>query len=87
MTRYSPTTDVADTVRHVIEVNRNSKIRCFDHVPYSLVVHILRDDYGYTEPGAHALIFEAVMSGVVSLEMAKVQSIDRKEQLCLTVDD
>lgn len=87
MTRYSPTTDVADTVRKVVEVDRNSKISRFDYVPYGLVVSILRDQYGYTEHGAHALIFEAHMSGVVSLELAKVQSFDRKEQLCLTVED
>ncbi len=87
MTRPCATTDVVNTVRRVVEVNRTSKICCFDHVPYGLVVSILRHEVGYTEPGAHALIFEAVMSAVVSLEMAKVETIDRKEQLCLTVED
>lgn len=86
MTRYSPTTDVVNAVRRVIEATRGAKSGGYKHVPYCLVVSILRHEVGYTEPGAHALIFEAVMSGVVVLEFQIVPTTDRKETLCVKAD-
>ncbi len=86
MSRPCPTTDVVNTVRRVIEVTRGAKSGGYKHVPYDLVVSILRHEVGYTEPGANALIFEAVMSGVAVLELQRIPTTDRKETLCVKAD-
>lgn len=82
MTRSSPTTDVVAAVRRVMDVMVGS----WDHAPYDIVACVLRDRFNHTDEEAHALIFEAVMAGHVVLTYARVEDIDRKDQLCIEME-
>ena len=79
--------DVVAAVQRVMDVNRRCKHGRWLAVPYDVVASILRYEYGHTEAEAHALIFEAVVAGLVTLDMARLESIDSKEQLCLERKD
>lgn len=56
------------------------------HVPYSVVACVLRDEFEYTTDEAHALIFEATMTGLVTLGMSNIwrtSRSDRTRKLCI----
>lgn len=88
MSTPAQTADVVGAIRDAAEVHMGpGKHLRYNAIPYNLTVSILRHEYGYSEEGAHSAIFDAVMEGAVKLDLAKVQTIDRTETLCLATED
>ncbi len=70
----------------VAAVRRVAGVPGWNPAPYDIVADLLRHRFGHTEEEAHSLIFEAVMAGVVTLDVATVEALDTKE-LCLETEN